>query len=204
MKTKPKRTYTRLSPATWAEIRAHWQTGEPTLEALSARYRVTTRTLQSDFAKHKIVKGSAAKELARAVQKAVFEDNLDDRDTRIRKGREVRSAAFQNATTIQNLIMAQIHEAAKSPTAAFQASAAIKAFSLAAQAMERLQAMTWKALGLERDENTDELPEIVIRDLNDDELDRIRAGNGNGELDDDDLGAELGALAEDDVVTEQG
>ena len=120
----------------------------------------------------------------RARGAAVF-DNLDDRETRIRKGRETRSRSLANSETLQNLIMAQIHEAAKSPTAAFQASAAIKAFSLAAQAMERLQAMSWKALGLERDEDTDELPTILIRDLNDDELDHIRAGHGNGEADDD-------------------
>jgi hypothetical protein len=71
--------------------------------------------------------------------------------------------------------------------------------------MERLQAMTWKALGLERDENTDELPEIIIRDLNDNELDRIRAGHGIDEVDDDcDADGEQGAAPENDVVTEEG
>jgi hypothetical protein len=84
------------------------------------------------LAKHKCAKGSAAKEMARVVQQAVFDDNLDDRETRIRKGREARSRSVANSETLQNLNMAQINEAAKSPTAAFQASAAIKAFSLAA------------------------------------------------------------------------
>jgi hypothetical protein len=60
-----------LTPSQWAEIRALWETGETTLNELSERYGVTTRTLQAHFAKQKAVKGSKAKEIAAAVTEAV-------------------------------------------------------------------------------------------------------------------------------------
>jgi hypothetical protein len=90
--------------------------------------------------------------------------------------------------------MAQINEATKSPSAAFQASAAIKAFSLAAQALERLQNMTWRALGLERDEDTRELPIIEIVDLTEADLLKIRDEQQSENLD----GSASGVASSDD------
>ena len=46
----------------------------------------------------------------------------------------------------------------------------IKVLSLAAQSLERTQAMKWKALGLDRVDETDELPQIDIRYQGDDEV----------------------------------
>jgi hypothetical protein len=170
MTAKLKRKYSRLSPATWAEIRALWETGEPTLEGLSARYGVTTRTLQSHFAKHGTVKGAEAAKMAAAVRDGVFASDLDDRDTRIQKGRETRWSALANAEKIEALIMAQLEQAQIDAAAAFKASAMIKVLSLAAQSLERTQAMKWKALGLDRVDETDELPQIDIRYQGDDEV----------------------------------
>jgi hypothetical protein len=177
-----------LAPSRWAEIRALWETGETTLSELSDRYGVATRTLQAHFAKQDTVKGSKAKEIAAAVTEAVFADNFEDRDVRIAKGREARSKAFANASTIEALIMAQVQEAQKDPTASFRATGAIKALSIAAQALERIHAMKWSALGLDRQEDTDELPGIVIMDLGEEELEEMRRAQGE---DDDDVDAML-------------
>src|SRR5215208_6720735 len=47
MTDTPKRRYTRLTPATWSVIRAHWELGEVTLPELADLYGVAERTLQS-------------------------------------------------------------------------------------------------------------------------------------------------------------
>ena len=171
---KTTRKYAKLTPATWAKIRALWETGEPTLEELSARFSVTTRALQSHFKKHKTIKGEKAKEIAAAVREAIYSDYLDDREAVIAKAKECRAAAFSRAETIETLIMGQITAAQKEPAAAFKASAAIKTLALAAQALERTQAIKTSALGLDRLESAMELPKIVIEDLSEAEIEQLR------------------------------
>ena len=170
------RRYTRLSPATWAEIRALWETGEPTLAELSDRYGVATRTLQVHFEKHGTVKGSKAREIAAAVKEEVFGEQLADKDLTTQRAKETREAAYRNAVTVENLVMAQLQEAQKDPASAFKAAAAIKSLSLAAAALERLHGLKRTALGLDHDSVLpDELPEIILREYTQEEIEQIRA-----------------------------
>jgi hypothetical protein len=187
--TKAKRKYARLAPAVWAEIRAHWETGEPTLEDLAAQYSVTTRALQSHFAKHKSVKGSKAKAIAASVQEAVFVERFDDQDKRVLKGREARWIAVANAEKIETAIMGQVEQAQKDPASVVRASAMIKMLNLASQGLDRMHALKWAAMGLDRIDQTDEMPELRIVDLAEEDLKRIHAGHGVGGDDDLDDGA---------------
>ena len=175
------RAYNRLSPAVWAEICALWETGEATLDELSSRYSITTRALQSHFHKNGTMKGAKAMIIASEVKEAIFADSFEDREAKIAKGRETRATDFANACKIQSLIMAQVDEAQKDPTAAFRASGAIKALSLAAQALERTTAMKWRALGLERVQDTDELPEIHIVNLTEGDIKEMRRSQDAGD-----------------------
>jgi hypothetical protein len=175
------RAYNRLSPAVWAEIRALWETGEPTLDELALRYSITTRALQSHFQKNDTMKGAKAMIIAAEVKEAIFADSFEDRETKIAKGRETRATDFANASKIESLIMAQVDEAQKDPTAAFRASGAIKALALAAQALERTTAMKWRSLGLDRVQDTDELPEIHIVNLTEDDIQEIRRSQEAGD-----------------------
>jgi hypothetical protein len=175
------RAYNRLAPAIWAEICALWETGEPTLDELSARYSITTRALQSHFHKNGTMKGAKAMIIAAEVKEAVFADSFEDRETKIAKGRETRATDFANACKIETLIMVQVEEAQKDPTAAFRASAAIKALALAAQALERTTAMKWRSLGLDRVQDTDELPEIHIVNLTADDIKEMRRSQDAGD-----------------------
>jgi hypothetical protein len=175
------RAYNRLSPAVWAEIRALWETGEPTLDELAFRYSITTRALQSHFHKNDTNKGAKAMIIAAEVKEAVFAETFDDREAKIAKGRETRATDFANACKIESLIMAQVEEAQKDPSAAFRASAAIKALALAAQALERTSAMKWRSVGLDRGQDTDELPEIHIVNLTEDDIQEIRRSQEAGD-----------------------
>ena len=80
--------------------------------------------------------------------------------------------------------------ALKTPTEAYRAASAIRALSLAAQAIERTHKIRWAALGLEQKEDAEELPELIIRDYTEEELNEIRrqqreAYEGQGACDDD-------------------
>jgi hypothetical protein len=169
-----KRRYKRMSPTEWAQARAFWETGEITLEELAVRFDVTQRALQAHFRKHSTIKGSKAKELATAVQEAVFADIFEDPVALRAKGRDARSAAFENAGRIERLVMAQVDESLKDPANAYRAASAIRALSLAAQAIERTHKIRWAALGLDQAQDSEELPELIIRDLTEEELSEIR------------------------------
>jgi hypothetical protein len=179
------RPYKRLASSVWAEIRALWETGDVTLAELAARFGVTTRTLQAHFLKHGTQKGSKAEELAAAVQAEIFTAMELDRDTRVRLGNEALATAYRNAVVLERLVMAQLERAQDSPGEAYKAATAIKTLSLAAAALERVNGIKRSALGLDTfDPTEDETPVLIIRDLTEEDIDRIRSADG----DDDDEG----------------
>lgn len=198
-----KRRYQRLSPSTWAEIRALWETGEPTLAELSARFGVRTRTLQAHFDKHGTRKGAKAKELAASVQAEIYSAMEFDKEARVKLGKEAQASAYRNAVAIEGLVMAQLTEAQKSPESAFKAATAIKTLSLAAQALERLSGIKHASLGLDQlNDAENDLPTLAFRDLSDAEIAKIREANGDDEADLDDVGDEPPEEGEAEIVDE--
>ena len=199
-----KRRYKRLPASAWACARAEWETGETTLEGLAVKYGVSRRALQAHFRKASSAKGSKAKEIAKEVAAAVFAPLEFDKSERIRLGRETRNADYENALRVERAILAQLDEAEKDGPSAFRASAAIKTLSLAAQALERVQGLKWRALGLDRETETDELPRIEIVNLLEEDIAAIRdARESDGlECDSDDDDRDAAESDESVVVTE--
>lgn len=184
----PKRRYNRLTLATWAEIRAHWEVGEATLAELADRYGVSTRTLQSHFASNGTLKGAKAAALAQAVQARVLEDELPDGELLVERAKTSRERAYRNAMTIEDLVMGQLAHAQASPEAAFKAGAALKALSLAAGTLERLFGLKSAALGLDNDQAQGrEMPELILRVMTDEEIAAIQRGEDGGSEQDDEV-----------------
>lgn len=180
-----KRRYNRLTAATWAQIRSHWEVGEATLAELAERYGVSTRTLQTHFANHGTLKGAKAAALAKAVQARVLEDELPDGELLVERAKTTRERSYKNASAIEDLVMAQLTHAQASPEAAFKAGAALKALSLAASTLERLYNLKSMALGLDNDPAQGrELPELTLRDITQQEIDAIQRGEDESDLDD--------------------
>jgi hypothetical protein len=182
--TSPKRKYTRLAPSVWAELRALWEIGDTTLAELSERYEVSRRAIQGHLSKHSSMKGAKAAEMAAVVQKEIFDEELEDKDTLVARAKETREAAYANAVTIQNLMMAQLQIAQKKPAQAFKAATAVKMLSLAAATLERVQAVKLRALGLDKENALpDELPVLTFRDITSSELEELHLRNGDDEED---------------------
>jgi hypothetical protein len=97
------------------ELRAYWESGDHSLAELSDRYGVSPRAIQSHLSKLGSVKGAKAAEMAAAVQKEIFKDELGDRDTLVLRAKETREATYANAKIIEGLIMAQLQNAQKDP-----------------------------------------------------------------------------------------
>lgn len=196
--TRPKRKYVRLLPSKWAELRAYWESGDHGLAELSDRYGVSPRAIQSHLSKLGSIKGAKAAEMAAVVQKEIFKDELGDRDTLVFRARETRETTYANATTIVDLMMAQLQIAQKNPAQAFKAATAVKMLSLAAATLERVQAVKLRALGLDKENAMpDELPVLILRDLTSTELEALREPDEGD--DENDLGCPLAPLASADA-----
>lgn len=183
--TSPKRKYVRLPHSAWAELRAYWESGDHSLNELSDRYGVSRRAIQSHLSKLGSIKGAKAAEMAAAVQKEIFKDELESPDTLVHRARETRETTYANAKIIEALMMAQLQFAQKDPTQAFKAATALKALSLAASALERLHATKSRALGLDRENSLpDELPVLILRDLNSTELEALQTPDDGDEEND--------------------
>ena len=87
-----KRKYQRLPPSTWVEICAEWEIGDVTLDELSDRFNVNTRTLQAHFSKNSIVKGSKAALMASAVKEELFERELENKDDLVQREPKTRES----------------------------------------------------------------------------------------------------------------
>jgi hypothetical protein len=184
-KSSSKRKYIRLSGSAWAEIEGLWESGDATLQDLEQRYGVSRRSLQTHFAKRGIVKGAQAAQLAAAVKQQVFTENLADPDLITNRAVETRETAYRNAVVIEGLIMGQLDIAQKDPLLALRAAGAIKGLTLAAAGLERLHALKWRALGLDKDSlQGDELPVLVFEDLTPAEITAIQQGGDADDPDD--------------------
>jgi hypothetical protein len=182
--THPKRKYVRLLPSKWAELRAYWESGDHGLAELSDRYGVSPRAIQSHLSKLGSIKGAKAAEMAAVVQKEIFKDELGDRDTLVFRARETRETTYANATTIVDLMMAQLQIAQKNPAQAFKAATAVKMLSLAAATLERVQAVKLRALGLDKENALpDEFPVLTFRDITPTELEALHARDEDDEED---------------------
>jgi hypothetical protein len=180
--TRPKRNYNRLVPSTWAEICALWEIGDVTLPEMAERYSVSTRTLQTHFAKHKVEKGSKAAALATSVKEEIYDTGLGDKDLTIQRARETREKAYKNACAVEEQIMGTVDAMGKASSKTLGLTSKLKALALAAAGLERIHGLKSRALGLDKDLPIgNEMPVLVIRDLNDDE---IKALHQNDDEDD--------------------
>jgi hypothetical protein len=169
--TRPKRNYNRLAPSTWAEICALWEIGDVTLPELAERYSVSTRTLQTHFAKHKVEKGSKAAALATSVKEEIYDTGLGDKDLTIQRARETREKAYKNACAVEEQIMGTVDAMGSASSKTLGLTSKLKALALAAAGLERIHGLKFRALGLDKDLPIhDEMPVLTFRDLSDDEI----------------------------------
>jgi hypothetical protein len=139
--TRPKRNYNRLVPSTWAEICALWEIGDVTLPELAERYSVSTRTLQTHFAKYKVEKGSKAAALATSVKEEIYDTSLGDKGLTIQRARETREKAYKNACAVEEQIMGTVDAMGKASSKTLGLTSKLKALALAAAGLERIHGL---------------------------------------------------------------
>ncbi len=180
---KPRR-YKRLRPEELAEALARWRTGAETLEEIAGAYGVSTRALQYKFRQAGAAKGEAIAEDARRIERETIAEAFGDPPDRIERGKQARQRSLDLAERLERAASSILIEIEAAPAMAASHAGNLRALGLAAQVAERTFALKSSALGLSpHDTDPEELPQIIIRDLTEEELEAIRAGHGDEDED---------------------
>lgn len=191
--SKPKRKYVTLSDDDWETIREEWESGDTTLADLSDRFGASIRSLQLNFERHGVTKGSARTAATLdAIRMAMPElppADASDPET-------VKSSALQRILAIEDAISDQLLIMRTDPSQAFRCGSTVKTLQAAIDALGKSYSLKREVLGLDREQGK-EREILIVRELFEDD---IRQLHENNEDNDDELPT-IYAL-ENDIVVE--
>jgi hypothetical protein len=201
----------RPTPAQWAEIETHWEYGTMTGVALSKMYPITTNGLADHFRRHGIHRNSKKALLKKEVEESIvgasvaaedpaaliWEQKRKPRITQVRNS--INSHGMIIAKTINQIGMA-ISNGTRTPAECANDIKSLRHYSML---LNQHQTTQLRNLGAENDVNESELPVLRIRDLTQEDIDRLASQDIDTDLDFD-MPAEPEVMSEEEEVIEEG
>jgi hypothetical protein len=191
----------RLTPAQWDEARSLYELGDVTMQDLSSKFGISVSAISQKFKTDKVERGSRRKEVAeKATEKAVektAEEILSFGQRRKQRIEETKERIYRTSDMIHKLADREMVEANKKGEPIASRAANLKALRLAAAIIESTHKSRAAILEMETDIDELMLPEIIIRDLSDDEIARLQ------NKDEDEFAVEVADDIEDEVIVEE-
>lgn len=190
-----------LSPAEWAEIVEIVELGSfKSYEEIARKYGITAAGISKGLHKRGVTKGSRAHEVAARVRSTVLkeaeESTLSALELRRMRIEETRRQNYDWQKMISAQIMGRLVSAQKEGRPFGSEAANIKALRWASAALATARQERFAVLDAENEIDTNELPELRIRDLSEEEIAVLRTTDGDdGEME---LSPEI-----EDVVSEE-
>jgi hypothetical protein len=189
-----------LTPAEWAEAVTLWELGTMKLRELAAKFRISEAGMSKGLTKRGATKGSRAKEVAATVAKTVLkaaeDEALTAAEERQRKINETKAQHYEWSKMLGQQIMARLAAAQKDGRAFETEIVNIKTLRIAVAGLGQIRQERYAILDADRQIDEDELPTLVIQDLSEAEIERLRSAD-----EDIDGSLELPAGAEDIIET---
>jgi predicted DNA-binding protein YlxM (UPF0122 family) len=192
----------RLTPAQWERMRTLYELGEHSMTDLAKEFGISASAISQRFKRDKVERGSRAHELkakvaAKAVEKAV-EETATFAAQRRKRIEDTKTQAYKSLELFHQLIHREVVEAVKAGDPIASRSGNIKTLRQAILGVEASRIGRYALLDVEGDIDTAALPDIVVRDITEDEIYELQNR-------DEDLGGELEEIpvAEDDEVVEE-
>lgn len=160
----------KMTPGQWNEAVLMWKMGETTLRALSEKYGISEGRLSEKFGQLKAKKGElltrqhAAAEQALAIEPSEL----------ARRIYETKNDSYRLLAMLRKAIAAEFVTARQAGRAIGTIGNEIKTIRDAAQAVRICREEAYAVLGIREDQNTDELPELLIRGLTPNEIDELQ------------------------------
>lgn len=173
-KGKSKKKHVRLTTSQWKRMGMLYELGEATLKELSEKYgprqeHISRRLKKMGFKRHARVK-EQSKKVEKAFEKAIDDDAKLWAD-RIKKTREEH---YEQITTLNRLAITEIALAKQEGRAFATVEPNLKAIQRAVAINKTTREERYSILGLDNEDESDDLPELTIRDLTEAEVDDIR------------------------------
>lgn len=201
---KPKSRKRTITPAKWAEIEQAWTHGKfATLTDLSEHFSVSENTLAIRFKDRKLKRGQVIDEYNRKVQAELDHQAKADAKVVAERIKETREWHYVTAAGIGKMAWAEVLLAKKNGTALSTTKGNLSALESAMKVLKMAREERFAVLGLDSDGGDDEedsLPELVINELTQEQIEEMRARDTSTEGEDDSIGdvaiAELGGEPE--------
>jgi hypothetical protein len=168
----------RLTEAQWVEVVDLWERGEVRLDDLSARFGISAPALSKGLKRRGAVKGKRAGETAKAVSEALkdaaVEEALSGAELRAKRIAETRDQSYTWVEGIQKMTMQVLVEAKRDHKPFSVVAGDLKALRTAMNTIAMGRQERWAILDMENEVDDQTLPELVIRDLTENEIEALR------------------------------
>ena len=189
-----------ISPAKWAEIERAWTHGKfPTMKDLSEHFGVPENTLMIRFRDRKLKRGQVVDEYNRRVQEELEQQAKQDAKVLAARIRDTREQHYQMANGIAKMTWAEVLTAKQSGAALSTTKGNLASLESAMKVLKMAREERFAVLGLNDDgagDEDDALPELVVSELTQEEIDEMRARGMPGAEDDDEDILDTSAIAE--------
>jgi len=184
----------RLTPAEWAEIRNLYEMGMMKAKDLAEKYGVSRSAISQYFTKHGVTWNSRKEEMEKKVEESVITFAMK-RKQRIE---ETKTQTYELDAAINAFSRKLLADAIKGSIPLSTREKELKALHKLAVVNTLTRQGRYAVLDAEREIDEAELPEIRIRDLSKEEIERLR------EKDEDELEDLLSIGGDDDEVVDEG
>ena len=165
-----------LQKKEWAEIAALWSLGEARLADLARKFKVAPETVSRKMKKMGVKYGESAAEHTKKVQKKVEEAAVTDASVVAERIRETKEEHYRNSRALAAAAMRVLTTAQKSKHPLATAEPDLKAIERAIKIQDSALRQRWMVLGLDKIDSDDgDLPDLMIREMTEGEIDKIKA-----------------------------
>lgn len=166
-KSRASRSGKTLTSTERAEAIALWRAGATTLDQLAKQFGRSRETFVRLFNREGITKGDLREEHEKKVAEAAESVVVSDATVRLKRIQEVTDTNFRLITGLRNAVFGYAIRAKNENVPISKFAAEIRAYKEMIQSISMCRNEHWILLGLDKDDanDTDELPELKIREL---------------------------------------
>lgn len=165
----------RLTPLEWAKAESMYESGEYTLEDIANEFNIHEATVQRHMRKRGIEKGIRAEKIKKVVEAEIEDKAKEEAELLSRRIQETKEEHYRLNSAIDKRIAREIITVEQQGLSIATAGAAFKALKIAAEAIKITRENRYAILGLnDQDNDTDELPTLIVREMLDEEIAEIR------------------------------
>lgn len=169
----------RLSKLEWAEIRELWELDQATITELSATYGVTASLISDHFKRYRVTRGSRKGEVSAAISKKIVTAVAGEKaatfaSMRSQRIEETKNQSYQLDAVIAKMMAGILTETAKAGVPLATRLDDLKSLRIAAQINAQTREGRYVVLDAAQETSSEGLPEIVFRDLSQEDIRKIQ------------------------------